>query len=176
MRKTFGITKYESRWQLLRARIKGKHNDDLSYKFSLVLSYFKEDPSYNRWERVFNWAEGLLRGLKDEDKRIHTAAFLDELNQLKPQPSIIDDISENYNVLFNADIRDITLLWKDLFKMNKDWLLKGYFHKECNAFLDTLSNVLSARGVDNIKGYSNESLHNLRLGSKNIKNVHNFFF
>jgi hypothetical protein len=104
MRKTFGITKYESRWQLLRASIKGKYNDDLSYKFSLVLSYFKEDLSYNRWERVFNWTEGLLRGLKDEDKRIHTATFLDELNQLKPCVNVIDDISENYSVLFNADI------------------------------------------------------------------------
>lgn len=27
-----------------------------------------------------------------------------------------------------------------------------------------------------IKGYSKKSLQNSRLGSKNVKNVHNFFF
>lgn len=54
MRKIFGITKYESRWQLLQVSVKGKYNDDLPCELPLILSYFKKDPSYNRWGRVFN--------------------------------------------------------------------------------------------------------------------------
>lgn len=165
MKKTAGITKYEIHWQILRSSLKGRFNDDLQYKLERVYSYYKDKPSYDRYERVFNWIEGLHRGFKDNYKRdllMDLASKLDFHDLSKCQESINKD--SDFGVY---NINQLQFLWKDLLKTNLSWLNKGYFHNELNTFMDKLSGYID---VDK------KLLEISREKSKYLKNHHKFFF
>lgn len=173
MKKSENITKYDLNWQLLRVGVKGKHNDNLQKKFELTNEYLSEF-YYDRWERVYNWAEGLLRGFKasfDFEKQIEVASYLDNLSQIKYK-YIKQEPVYSYD-LQKYSLSELIYLWKDLFKTNKNWLVKGYFHKECNAFMDFLFSGFV--NVD-LGIYSKKNLDQLRVESSFITNKHKFFF
>lgn len=175
MKKTKGVTKYESEWQLCRVSIKGS-NFKIDEKISKCFNYFKDKPCYNRWERVYNWAEGLLLGLKKNEDKIKVLDFLEKLEGLKPGQIIFDDTITNKNILINTNVSHILLLWNDLLKTNDKWLSKGYFHKECNYFIDLLYEIILERGFENKVFLQREILLKNRTGSMLVKNEHVFFF
>jgi len=169
--KSFGVTKYDLKWQVLRASLKGQLNDNLEEKLSFVDSYFIETPSYNRWERVYNWLLGLERGFKasrNEEKIKIIQETLKYYLSVKPNQSFKEDTYDDFSS-YSQD--QLMTLWKDLYKTNRQWLIKGYLHKECNQFLDTLAAHL--RLLNSVRF---AELLLLRENSKHIKNTHKFLF
>lgn len=178
MKKSKDITKYEIEWQLLRVKVKGSQVDVLS-KINITKEYFLQTKTYDRWERVYNWLEGLYKGyLSSKDVSVlkiieEEMIYYKDINiLLKKEYFINKDLQED--ILKNAPITDIKLLWIDLFKTNKKWLQRGYFHKECNAFIDWL--LLIRPEIESDKTYTKEYLGELRKFSEKKQNTHKFFF
>jgi len=178
MRKSVDVTKYEIDWQILRSSVKGKFNDNLSLKFDKVRSYFEQTYSYDRWERCVNWLEGLEKGMKDDCKKF---LILEEINQyksIKPikRESII--INQQKNEIIKYDFQSRYILWKDLFLTNAKWLENGYFHKECNLFIDCLYSVFKNLNEIHLidTKYNLKNLIQLRCKCSGIPNKHQFFF
>jgi len=172
MKKSKEVTKYEPQWQVIRSIVKGSFNNDLEYKFSLVYDYFKETNSYDRWERVYNWTEGLLRGFKDDFNRMFLAEKLDFLNELKPDKNYI--ITEvNYDILNNYSDEVKIKLYKDLVKRSSDWLKEGYANKELNDFINIL--LLYIKDQDKIIKDINK-IEKFREEAKLIKNTYKFIY
>ncbi len=179
MRKSENISKYNLAWQLCRISIKGS-GFNCEEKILKVFSYFEEKPSLQRWERVYNFLEGLQRGYKaarmdNEIMLIQTHLDCFKISEgLELEEEETDDWdSIEWNAM-NLGIK----LYKDLFKRSEKWLKGGYFHKEQEAFVDKLHEVLikggwvySAHDRHNIK-----RLRELRANSLTMKNKHNFFF
>lgn len=179
MRKTKEISKYELEWQMVRVKVKGALNDKntLHEKFKIIRNYFQETYTYDRWERSYNWLEGFYRGIKRFSCESILLLIEDEFayyNANKPQ---INVINKNFNKTFND--YDITLRWKlykDLFNTNKKWLQGGYFHKECNGFIDELYNSFLEDSIQIKQNYSFEYLLQLRSNSFKTLKTHKFFF
>lgn len=182
MKKTDGITKYEMQWQLIRSSIKGSKTD-LESKLEEAQAYFLEKRTYDRWERVYNWLEGLERGYvgKDRDGNINRiVAERSWYNALKEKCVIQDsyelDQERESQTLVNASLKAVTCLWKDLFSTNKKWLEKGYYHKECNDFMDKLWNARQDIMQCVSYKYSMDCLADLRTQCGETENKHKFFF
>lgn len=167
MRKSVGITKYELQWQLLRSSIKGKDNnseEDLLSKFSQVRIYFEQSKTYDRWERVYNWLEGLHRGFhKKGDFFLNLVeSELVYYKSIEPQKQTSIDCENSLSTLLFACFGERKVLWDDLFKTNKNWLEKGYFHKECNDFLDFLYQSFEIKGETHLLKFNKADLLILR--------------
>jgi len=175
MRKSENISKYTIEWQVLRVSLKNKYNDDLVYKLSIVKNYFNKTKSYDRWERVYNWLEGLERGFKTHSKFHEISIIKSELNYYNEHKPDKNYISNEDNSFKDYDLVILQKLWKDLFKTNKNWLDNGYFHKECNDFIDKLYEYLKNKVIFDDK-YSYQCLQALRSKSLFIHNKHKFFF
>lgn len=176
MKKTRGVTKYEIEWQILRVTLKGSLNEseyDLLIKINQAFDYFERNKIYERWERVFNWLEGLLRGYhsKEPSLRAIIQDKIDEFECLKPEIVLSEETINSEKILEYGDDL-LKLLWVDLFRTNKKWLLKGYFHKECNDFMDLVYEHLRGNSLDNRQ----KELLVLRKNSFLIENNHKFFF
>ena len=176
MKKTKGVTKYEIEWQILRVALKGSLNeseDDLLIKINKVFNYFEKDKIYERWERVFNWLEGLLRGYHSKEQVMIEIVRdkLMEFEYLKPEIILNEKIINSEKILEYGDDL-LKLLWVDLFRTNRKWLLKGYFHKECNDFMDLVYNHLEESSLNR----KQKELLALRKASSLIENNHKFFF
>jgi len=186
MKKTAGITKYELQWQLIRASIKGQ-GTNLEGKLGEACAYFLETKKYDRWERVYNWLEGLLRGYKAAKDDISINIINEELfayRKWKEDGTVLYKGDNDYGLneeseaerLIIAPIRSVVVLWKDLYKTNSKWLEKGYNHKECNAFMDWLWNN-SYELKSNVKyEYSMDYLVTKREDCNLKENKHKFFF
>lgn len=178
MKKTKNITKYEIEWQILRSSIKGQHNKEIELKLQIVYSYYEKTCSYDRWERVVNWLEGLQKGFrsaKDESSIDRIEAELQLYKTLTPLKALSVTQESQADQLSTYTEDQVTRLWKDLFKTNENWLLKGYHHRECNDFLDWIQE--NRQEIKSIKGrFSVENLRFLRVQKKRLKNTHKFFF
>jgi hypothetical protein len=168
MRKSVTISKYEIEWQILRSSLKGKFNDNLELKLEKVFDYYNQTSTLDRWERVVNWLEGFQRAIKDLIKRQRIQEEINFYKSLQPKEekslTIQEQDFKKYSLKERVD------LWKDLFNTNKKWLMNGYFHKECNLFLDSL---FSSFEIEVKPSY--QKLLILR-GLKPKINNHNFFF
>lgn len=176
MRKSKDISKYEIEWQVLRSSLKGKLNDDIETKLSKAECYFEKTFSSDRHERVLNWMEGLLMGFKATGKSpsllVEQILYYKSMDNLRPALAI--DIQQQEEVLDLFSDEEIVNLWTDLCKTNEKWLKKGYFHKECNAFLDWLYS--RKKNILNKCRFSYNDLLSLRNNSRGVKNTHQFFF
>ena len=168
MRKSVTISKYEIEWQILRSSLKGKFNDNLELKLEKVFDYYNQTSTLDRWERVVNWLEGFQRAIKDLIKRQRIQEEINFYKSLQPKEekslTIQEQDFKKYSLKERVD------LWKDLFNTNKKLLMNGYFHKECNLFLDSL---FSSFEIEVKPSY--QKLLILR-GLKPKINNHNFFF
>jgi hypothetical protein len=177
MKKSADITKYDLRWQVLRSSLKGKFNDNLTLKLKKVSDYLNEDKSKDRWERVYNWCEGLLKGIKasaSQENLQSLLSYMDFLDNNKHEYKESEkglSIQESFHLYSQIEL---VLLLKDLFKTNKGWLEKGYFHKECNCFMDQLYEVVEESLIKD--SFSKKSLLLLRAKSLHVTNKHGFFF
>lgn len=151
MKKSKDITKYTVEWQI--ARVRAKKAKKCEDKLEIVKTYFDDKTTYSRFERSYNWTEGLLRGYKDQINKAKTAAFLDYLEKNKPQYSSIDLDHDDFSITEPELIR---FLYKDLYKRTQKWLQQGYAHKEQITFLHnlakecehTLESILNTRSYD----------------------------
>lgn len=179
MKKSENISKYSLEWQLCRISIKGS-KFSCDEKISTVLSYYKKEPSLQRWERVYNFLEGLQRGYRAAGKELEISNIqesLKYLNSIKVHSMSVE--LDNWDVLENEVTLKIAVkLYKDLFTRSKKWLLSGYFHKEQEAFIDKLHEVIASLAGDlfHNTSFSVVKLKTLRDESVNIKNKHKFFF
>lgn len=176
MRKTTGVTKYEVEWQVLRVSLKGSLNnseEELLFKISRAFDYFEKNKIYERWERVFNWLEGLSRGFHAKETSLIEViqGKLNEFKNYKPD-LVFSEVLYNSEKILKCDKDLLRLLWVDLFRMNKKWLLRGYFHKECNDFMDLIYNHLEECSLTP----KQKELSGLRELSFNMVNSHRFFF
>ncbi len=177
MRKSKDITKYNADWQIIRSSIKGS-KFSLAEKLSTVKNYFDTNSSVERWERCVNWCEGLMMGYK-------AAKNFDAIDRIKEEIESYGERSlysnencngltqDNCSLLERYDYNERLVLWKDLYKTNTKWLKKGYYHKECNEFMDDMVTIFKMYGED-IWRY--DILLDLREESKNLENTHKFFF
>ncbi len=180
MRKTDGITKYVIRWQLLRSQIKG-NKATLDEKIERATDYFEETESYDRWERVYNWMEGLLRGYKsakDTEKQHYIKSVMRSFHSIKPLiiTALEKDEEQEYEYLQSLNEKDLVCVWKDNFKRTEEYLKKGYYHEEVNVFMNWMWKNSS---IDYLVKYrwSIDYLEALRRGCREKKkNEHYFFF
>ena len=174
MKKSADVTKYEPQWQIIRSIVKGKYNNNLDEKFSLVENYFKQTYSYDRWERVYNWSEGLQRGFrnKNEKKVGYIQEKLDYLMSLKPDESNICH-NLNYEILNNYSNDVLINLFKDLLKRNITWLQGGYLNKELNEFIDIVLYYIKDKNKIEKQIIS---LNEFREYSKTVKCTYKFVF
>lgn len=177
MRKSKGISKFEAEWQFLRVSVKGQFNNDLEYKLGLVRAYFEKAKTYDRWERVYNWVEGLNRGFKacsDLQRIERTKVELEFYNSYKPNEGTryFSPITiESYTA------QERLAVWKDLLSVNKKWLISGYRHEESLKFVFEVFKVMVALGEASAKiNQQAGELRQLIEKSKLIKNKHKFFF
>lgn len=182
MKKTEGITKYEVQWQLIRSSIKGS-GTELESKLEEVRAYYLETGTYDRWERVYNWLEGIFMGYRASKSIANIQRVKDEMVWYDNEKKHVN-IQRSYGVdkknqlerLEGASLKSATVLWKDLFRTNSKWLKKGYYHQGCNDFMDWLwDNRQDIMGEVNYK-YSMDWLVELRRHSKKSENNHKFFF
>lgn len=171
--KTKGVSKYDIHWQIVRSELKGSFNENLEFKTQKAFKYFNENPNKDRKERVLNWLQGLERGTKDSYRKNYLKAIIEQFSELAVEDSL--EATANRLTDFNCYSQEKLLhLYYDLFKTNEKWLKNGYFHKECNEFIDTLLCSLSEVEVSN--RYSKEKLIELRLKASSIPNTHKFLF
>lgn len=180
MKKTAGISKYNLKWQLVRAAIKGnkvKFDD----KIELVLDYLGEEESLQAWERVYNYLEGLERGYKsssDEYKMDVIRGILSQLKTAKENLELKIEEEDDWGCFSDEEVKKIGIkLYKDLFLRSKKWLEGGYIHKEQEAFIDKLHGSLIKAGVDYFgENYKIDALREMRHNASKLKNKHKFFF
>ena len=60
-----------------------------------------------------------------------------------------------------------------MYRTNTKWLKKGYYHKECNEFMDDMVNIFMKNREDI---WRFDILLEIREESKNLENTHKFFF
>jgi hypothetical protein len=174
MKKSKNITKYEPQWQITRAALKGKYNDNLEYKFSFVDNYFKQTLSFDRWERIYNWTEGLQKGFKNRDaeKVAFLEGKLEYLQGLKPNENNVD-CNIDYDILEQHEDKARVALFKDLVKRNIVWLKGGYYNVELNDFIDIVFSYI----IDSDKILLQvKSLQHYREQSSKIKCTYKFIF
>jgi hypothetical protein len=178
MKKTKNITKYNLKWQMIRASIKGS-DTPLKDKISIVNKYFNEEKTIDAYERVLNYLEGLQMGYRgkndnaensiqkeiDDYHSINTAELAKEPNSFI---TFEDAVKYSFKKRYN--------LWKDLFIRNKKWLERGYFQKEINDFMDILNQLFEQNEEKLDKAYSFEKLQQLRRKAETKENTHKFFF
>jgi len=174
MRKSKDISKYNADWQIVRSSIKGS-KFRLEEKLSKVKKYFDYNRSEDRWERCVNWCEGLIMGYK-------ASKNLDAIDRIIEEIESYGDRSlyekENNNIendilLLEYSYGERLILWKDMYNTNTKWLKKGYYHKECNEFMNSMVRIFNKFGED-IWRYN--ILLDLREESKRLENTHKFFF
>lgn len=178
MRKTSGVTKYEVRWQLVRSSVKGKKTP-LKTKLEMVRRYYEESRTYDRWERCFNWLEGLSRGYKAhlnntiEDLLSQEFSYYRSCKEESLRAGIFPINQEKeLRDLRSASDSEVSILLKDLCTTNIKWLKKGYLHRECNDFLDFI--ILNKPSL--VDDQKIKQLNEARAASQFIENKHNFFF
>lgn len=171
--KSEGISKYDIHWQIVRVSLKGKLNQDVSKKVEIAQVYFEANPNKSRWERVLNWMQGLERGYKDEFKKNYMKATI-KLFSLKPYSNELEPTADGFKDFAKYLDSQLYKLYLDLFKTNENWLKKGYFHKECNAFMDKLLDYLESEKM--MVGGSRKTLQELREKCQLTPNTHKFLF
>jgi len=121
-----------------------------------------------------NWCEGLIMGYKASKNVDAINRILEEIESYGDRSLYNREVSEDNNLLLEKyDYSERLLLWKDLYKTNTKWLKKGYYHKECNEFMDNMVKVFNKK-MEDIWRYG--FLIELREESKNLENTHKFFF
>jgi hypothetical protein len=162
--------KYEVNWQVTRVLCKGK---PLQERFLLLKKYFNFSSTFEAKERIINYLDSLLITKKMNSALIlYEKSFYSSLENLDKEKEItIEDIKES---LRNYSIKELVLLYSDLFKRNKAWLEKGYCHKNQNRFLNILAEHI---GEDNLNGFINKaSLNQLQINSFRMPNTYKFIF
>lgn len=179
MRKSENITKYNLAWQLLRVSIKGS-KIDYDEKIEKVVIYFEQKKCLQRYERVYNYLEGLYRGYKAarrSDKMLVIDATLTYLRAQKPHLKMVEEEADNWDCLSDKEMKKIgVMLYKDLHHRGKRWLENGYTHTEQEAFMDKLYNALVKVGEGGKLDKYRTSHLTLRTQAGTIKNTHKFFF
>ena len=178
MKKSKDITKYNLKWQMIRASIKGS-DTTLEEKLAKVNSYFNEEKTIDAYERVLNYLEGLQMGYKGKDP--------DAVNIIQGEIDRYHSINtseltkeQNGFITFEDatkySFKDRYNLWRDLFIRNKKWLEKGYIQKEINDFMDILYRLFKQNNEELDRAYSYEKLQQLRKEAGTKENTHKFFF
>ena len=139
--KTKGITKYEVKWQVLRASMKGLGRDELSSNIQKAFSYFKEDKNKAGWERCVNWLMGVARGYKAandlESIEICNIA-IESYGDQEVLPDEIFDIDYQNKLLHNYSFKERYVLYKDLFKYEEHFCSRRYRSAELERLVDSL--------------------------------------
>lgn len=181
MRKTRGVTKYEPRWQLFRASIKGP-KFPLKQKLEMAESFFLANSTYDNWERVTNWMEGVrivYNKAPDSEKFLLCTQFIDRMNRAKTEilpkePDMSEE--EKLEIIRGFTDAELKLLWTDLFKRNEKWSNKGYYHEEHNNFVALLAEVIEERGLFDSFKFKKEDWEQQVQTAQSRPNTHNFFF
>jgi len=174
MRKSKDISKYNADWQIVRSSIKGS-KFRLEEKLSKVKKYFDYNRSEDRWERCVNWCEGLIMGYKASKNLDAIDKIIEEIKSYGDR-SLYEkenNNTENDILLLEYSYGERLILWKDMYNTNTKWLKKGYYHKECNEFMNSMVRIFNKFGED-IWRYN--ILLDLREESKRLENTHKFFF
>jgi len=181
MRKSAGVTKYEPYWQLLRASVKGPKLS-LEEKLRLAEEFFLSNPTFDNWERVTNWMEGVrivYNKQPDSPKYKTVSLYMDRMNRAKTETLAKEDpLSDDQKLkIFRtfAD-NDLKVIWEDLYKRNEKWSNKGYYHEEQNEFVALLAQVIEERGLFPKMKYKREDWENQVKTAKSLPNTHKFFF
>ena len=178
MKKSKDITKYNLKWQMVRASVKGT-KVPLESKLKTVNDYFNEEKTKDAHERVLNYLEGLQMGYRGKNQeavdRIDTEIVkfrtINKDALLKEREGFIS-LEDATKYSFDDRHR----LWKDLFTRNRKWLEKGYIQKEINDFMDVLYKLFEKNQEKVSDAYSNEKLKALRKDAGEKENTHSFFF
>ena len=178
MKKSKDITKYNLKWQMIRASIKGS-DTTLEEKLSKVNSYFNEEKTIDAYERVLNYLEGLQMGYKGKDPDA-VNIIQNEIDQYRSINTAELTKEQNGFITFEDatkySFKDRYNLWRDLFIRNKKWLEKGYIQKEINDFMDILYHLFKQNNEELDRAYSYEKLQQLRKEAGTKENTHKFFF
>ena len=174
MRKSKDITKYNADWQIVRSSIKGS-KFGLNEKLIKVKDYFNGNKSVDRWERCVNWCEGLIMGYKAAKNFEAIDIILSEIDTYGSRDLYSKENRDinNKELLVNYSYSERLILWKDMYNTNTKWLKKGYYHNECNVFMDCMIEVFNK---NNEEIWRYDKLIGFRNDSKKIDNTHKFFF
>ena len=170
MRKSKNITKYNLKWQCIRASVKGS-KVNLEDKIATVMNYLVDEKTVDAKERVLNWLEGLQMGYRNKNQgavdRINDQ--IDFVKQISYELNEVNDIDINV-----VDTETLQKVYKDLAKRSERWLVKGYVHKEQESFLDMINDELIKRDSELVT--LAEKICDLREAALIIENTHKFFF
>lgn len=145
MKKTKNITKYSIDWQVIRVK---NHRLPANQQINNVIKFYLKNRSYNNWERIYNYLQGLYLGYKNENNKLIVAEgmrWFENNKTLKISAELLD---------FECfKIEDLILVYKDLYKRNEKWLNSGYKNKELNIFLKKLWSFLNNKDLNLKKNY-----------------------
>jgi hypothetical protein len=181
MKKTKNITKYDIRWQIIRASLKGKGASFLKENIEIVKKYFLENKSQDRWERSVNWLEGVIKGYGASNNIEAIDICLSAINDFGERDNLSYENFEVYNqksLIKQYSFDERYLLWKDLFKYNKHYCSRRYRALELESLIDQMYEVFIENNEHNqIKeNFSYDKLLKFRSEYKNGTNNKKFFF
>jgi hypothetical protein len=163
------VNKYDLKWQILRVNLKSL---DLGSRFILLHSYFNNNKTIENCVRILNYLEGLkISSIFKEEIEEKIFHYKKELSKGLVKNGRINLNFKEYS--FNEKFK----LFKDLFNRNKKWLLKGYYHREQNSFINSLLSDLEKENDKNLKIIRyKEELEVLQKNCAFIENTYKFIY
>lgn len=160
------VNKYDLNWQILRVNLK---NLNLKDRFNSLYLFFNENKTEENCIRILNYLEGVkISSSFKEDIEKELFYYKQELNKNLIKEEIINLDFKKYS------FEDKFKLFKDLFNRNKKWLLKGYYHKDQNSFLNTL--LYDLLKEDFMMEKYKKSLEELQKNCSFIENTYKFIY
>lgn len=160
------VSKYNLEWQILRVNLK---NLEFNIRRKLLYLFFNENKTEENCIRILNYLEGLkISSVFKEEIEKEIFYYTMELNKnlFKEDKIYLDFKKFSFEEKFK--------LFKDLFNRNKKWLLKGYYHKEQNNFLNLLLQDLLEKDLKMIK--YKKILDELQKNCSFIENTYKFIY
>ena len=137
--KTKGISKYRTDWQILRTSL--KDYSDVRDKLQLVRDYYAQNKNYPAYERIVNWAKGLVLGYKGRDPMSlrKVEGFLIDMGL--DRPLVDKEPPEPPITSFSQEALRST--FKDLYARAEKWSKSNYFNEELLVYLETLESSIT---------------------------------
>ena len=146
-----------------------RKNLNLKDRFNSLYLFFNENKTEENCIRILNYLEGVkISSSFKEDIEKELFYYKQELNKNLIKEETINLNFKEYS--FDEKFK----LFKDLFNRNKKWLVKGYYHKEQNNFLNLLSRDLLNENLK-VEKYKKE-LAMLQKNCSFIENTYKFIY
>lgn len=150
------INKFNIHWQVLRSKL---HSVDIENRINILNDFLAKYQTFDMSIRVINYLYSIYIVNKNEH-------ILNAINNVV----IYKNKEKENNIEKEIDVytnNELIVLYNDLYKRNKKWLLNGYFHFDQNKMMDIILNKLNKQDDELIK---------LRIICNKTKNVHKFLF